>query len=1016
MQKRITLLILLLCLAIIKTWAIDHDPDTVILYEQKQLYNVGKNIWYLEDKQSSLSMDDVMTAYISEQFKRSDQEEPFFGYSESVYWLRLSVQNNSNLDWILVVEEPWLSQIDIFCVDDRGDYSVRRAGYNYPFSRREIPHRFFIFQLDFSDSPRMTIYLRVRERNFPLFLPMHITTKTVFFTEQGLRNILIGFYSGLLFIMVVYNLFLLLSHKDLIYLFFALLIVSLGVFQLARTGLGFQFFWPSLPEFNFTIYIMLTFASQICGIQFMRVFLEVKKFLPRFDMYALAVMGLYALYMIIAVFASSPLLLIIHNTSGMLLLSSFIVPTFSSLKRRYEPVYYFFIGFSLVILSSILWGLRTLTLIAPSILTDYSLHFSTAIMVVIISYALSDRFKRLKIEKERSERSNLEKTEFFINLAHEVKTPLTLISNYLDEYITKAGLSPELKIIKQNIEKLLRDMMNFFDVLRFERGMRIYNHDSVLNLSELISKKAELFSRLAEKNKITIRIGEITDKVLVKADALAIERIINNLLENAIKYNKKGGTVSVSLTVTDAEAELNIEDTGVGIAEDQLDKIFLPYYQLSHNKENIQGIGMGLTIVSRIAKELSGTVLVESKKNVGSKFSVLLPLYRGEEKPLDILPLSASYYSPLPEYGDVAEQEIAGKKLYNILIVEDNRDLLNLMKKVISRNYNVYCAENGIQAVAKLKETTRMHLIISDIMMDSMDGYKLLEAVSGDKSYRDIPFIFLTAKSGRKETIKGLEKGAIDFISKPFHFNELLSRIETLLRNRELTKQNYERDKFASLGMLVGGISHELLNPLSGISAPLANIKKIIKDSDFKSHKKLNTCLEHMDISVERIAGIIKDLKILYSDGEYKQEQLDFNRILTSVLDLLKHKIAQGVKVNVKIEKGLKVRGDRGAVFFIFVNLINNALEAIAEDGNIDISIKKIKNETVIKVADDGCGIDDKDIKDIFNAFYSTKSVADNNGLGLYSVKKVLLKHDWDINVISEKGKGTCFIIKIKEV
>jgi signal transduction histidine kinase len=1016
MEKYIVLLMILICVTTIEVQAVDHRPDTVILHEGKELYNVGKSIYYLEDKQSSLTIKDVLTDRIAKQFKQSDQEEPFFGYTESVYWLRLDLEDISGLDWMLVIKEPWLSHVDIFCVDNKGNYTVRRSGYAYAFYKREVDNRFFIFPLDFRDSPYKTIYVRVQEKNYPLFLPISITTQTLFFTEQSLWNILIGFYSGLLFIMVVYNLFLLLSHRDLIYLFFALLIVSLGIFQLARTGLGFQLFWPVWPGLNFTIYMILTFLSQICGIQFMRAFLEVKRCLPRFDKFAIAVMILYAAYIIIAVCTHSHLLLLIHNTAGMLLLVSFIVPTLSSIKRKFEPAYYFCIGFSLVILSSILWGLRTVTLVAPSIVTDYSLHFSTAIMVVIISYALSDRFKRLKIEKEKSERLNLEKTEFFINLAHEVKTPLTLISNYMDDYIAKAGLSPELRIIKQNIEKLLRDMMNFFDVLRFEQGKRIYTHDTVLDLSDLIRKKVELFSKISVKNEITMRTGRIKKHVFIKSDIFAIERIVNNVLENAIKYNKRGGTVSVALTVSDARAGLKIKDTGVGIAPDQIEKIFLPYYQLSHNKENIQGIGMGLTIVAQLVQELGGKISVQSTKQVGTEFTIFLPLYQGEKKPSDILPPAHAYYSPLPEYINTEQDEMVKRKPYNILIVEDNKDLLNLMKEVLSREYNVYCAENGMQAIQKLDEIGQLHLIISDIMMGSMDGYHFLEAVSTHKSYQDIPFIFLTAKSGQEEKVKGLKKGAIDFISKPFHFEELLSRIGALLRNQELKRQNYEKDKFAALGMLIGGVSHELLNPLSGISAPLANIKKIIKGSDVKNHKNLNASLEHIDISVKRISGIIKNLKTLYANGVYKKEQLDFKEIIVSTLDLLEKKIRQKTKINVNIEKGLKVFGDRGVVFFIIVNLVNNALEAIREDGKIDISVKKIGHDIILKIQDNGCGIDEKEIKNIFNAFYSTKSGKDNIGLGLYSVKKALLKLDWDIDVISEKGKGTCFSIKIKEV
>jgi len=148
--------------------------------------------------------------------------------------------------------------------------------------------------------------------------------------------------------------------------------------------------------------------------------------------------------------------------------------------------------------------------------------------------------------------------------------------------------------------------MNFFDVMRFERGMRIYNHDTVLNLSDLIRKKIELFAAIGRKKNISIEAGEITDNLLILTDAFAIERVVNNLLENAIKYTNPGGTVSTELGLDNTMAELKIRDTGIGIALNQIPRIFMPYYQLSRKKENTQGIGMGLAIVSRIVKELNG--------------------------------------------------------------------------------------------------------------------------------------------------------------------------------------------------------------------------------------------------------------------------------------------------------------------------------------------------------------------------------------------------------------------------
>lgn len=660
-----------------------------------------------------------------------------------------------------------------------------------------------------------------------------------------------------------------------------------------------------------------------------------------------------------------------------------------------------------------------------------SLRFSRAFqqlddLSINLEKKVSRRTKELKDANLKLETAEKEKTNFFINLSHEIKTPLTVISNYLEELPDLDG-NNDLKIIKYNVEKLKRDMINFFDILKIERGQIIYNNFQIVNLSDFINNKIDFFKKFAANAKVDIK-HDISPGLYLKTPITLLDRIFNNLIQNAIKYNKPDGKIFISAILDKQLIQVIIKDTGCGIEKEHLENIFKPYYQITHHKKNIDGIGMGLTIVKNGVELLNGTITVESEINQYSQFQIFFPFYKLEngdsiaefDDRLDysgFLVSSDNLSGVIEDFTDnyANYSYDSDKKKKTILIVEDNKELLYLMKRNLSNSYNVYICFNGEEALEKLNNHPLPDLIISDIMMDKIDGFELLEKIGENEKWNLIPFIFITAKTRNNDRLNGLRKGAIDYIYKPFSISELIHKINSILRYQELNMKFREQQKFAAVGMMLGGISHEIFNPLSGISGPLANIKKIINKSGDANIIKLDKHIDYIKSSVMKITSIIQVLKELTSNNQMESTIINIENLVTGIITGLNNFNKDKIKLIFNITNKNKIIADEKSLLIILRNLLQNACDAISDAGEIRIHVLEDDVNIIIRIEDTGTGIETAEIEKVFQAFYTTKLIQKGSGLGLFIVKQLVAKMNWEIAVNSIKNKGTVFSLSYKK-
>ncbi len=386
--------------------------------------------------------------------------------------------------------------------------------------------------------------------------------------------------------------------------------------------------------------------------------------------------------------------------------------------------------------------------------------------------------KKVRLRTKKLERIMEERRTTFINLAHETKTPLTLINNYLDEHIHKAGESDEMKIVRSNIKRLTNDVVNFFDVESYEKGFSMYNHNKVSDFASLLKDKLPLFTAIAAKKGILFTTN-IDDGVFVIAHPGAIDRIINNLLENAIKYSERDNSIEIRLYCENDQCVFYVKDSGYGIPEEFREKVFEPYFKLLVGGRNSDGMGMGLSIVKKIVSDIGGSIELFSEIGKGTLVKIFLPS-------IDKDSIKNSRGDGEVDHRDDEtfddENRIEVDKPF-ILIVEDNLDMLNFLRNKLNGKYNVVISRNGKEALEKLNSLSALDLIISDVMMDDMDGYELCQTINSTERFAHIPFIFLSAKGSAEDRLKGLSLGAISYIEKPFEIEELLMKVDSILSN-----------------------------------------------------------------------------------------------------------------------------------------------------------------------------------------------------------------------------------------
>ena len=417
---------------------------------------------------------------------------------------------------------------------------------------------------------------------------------------------------------------------------------------------------------------------------------------------------------------------------------------------------------------------------------------------VVLLRRLRSRHQRIlvqqKWELEVAQQHEMDeaKIRFFTNISHDLRTPLSLIITPLEKLIhsEKAGpIKDDLDLMYRNASTLLDEVNQLLDFRKLDQ-QKVQLSLSYGDITEFIAETCKSFKALSQKHNIELKVCINTSKIEMDFDRNKVQRIISNLLSNAIKYNHDNGSVIVAIDKILAgdgeQIHIQISDTGIGIKNENKDKIFDRFFQEQHISTTYIGSGIGLHIVKEYVTLHGGEIKVEDNHPQGTIFTVILPIAKTLK--LNCTEDTSAFDVEEQFHADMSSVD---REKNSLLIVEDNDDFRSFLVGCLQEYYQVYEASDGKKALTVLAQQS-IHVVISDIMMPVMDGMELCRKIKTDIRYSHIPIILLTARTAEEHILSGLKEGADEYITKPFNLEILLLRIRKLLM---WTLKNHDKFK-----------------------------------------------------------------------------------------------------------------------------------------------------------------------------------------------------------------------------
>jgi signal transduction histidine kinase len=681
-----------------------------------------------------------------------------------------------------------------------------------------------------------------------------------------------------------------------------------------------------------------------------------------------------------------------------------------------------------------------------------------------------DKSKRL-LEESNQKLIELDqvKSRFFANISHELRTPLTLLlaplETLLHRYNVDADTKNLLVTMHSNGMRLLKLINDLLDLVRLESG-RMEVRREPLEVAEFLKGLASAARQVATDKRLRLETFVDDSLGMVLADRDKMEKIVLNLVFNAIKFTPAGGTVQVRAERRDSEFVLVVSDTGMGISAKNLPHIFDRFWQADDSsKRKYQGVGIGLALVKELVEIQNGNVDVQSEEGKGTIFTLRLPFQQAKPEQANSEGASEATVPQPTATGTVSSEEWLSNlyrraelfpamtplqqamrpadtsrngSLPTLLVADDEPDMLRFLKSQLSTHYRVLEAVDGQQAIDQASQFLP-DIILLDMMMPEKDGLQACRELRGRTSTQSIPIILLTARADEETKLAALSAGASDFLPKPFSTTELHVRIKNLVEShqyqRRISKQNQllettieqlkdtetqlvQSEKLASLGRMSAGIIHEINNPLNFATTGLFTLRNKGKHLAAEQQEEYQEILTDVEDGIKRVKNIVSDLRMFTHPDTESRDQVEVAEVVTSALRFLSSEWKDRVEIHQALPEHQTVWANKNKLIHVLVNLLQNALDALKEKSfanekpEIWIEGRVENGLSVVTVRDNGMGIGAEHLDKIFDPFFTTKDVGQGMGLGLSICYRIIQECEGKISVRTERGKFCEFTLE----
>lgn len=795
--------------------------DSLFLIDSKTpIHDLRPATFALTDETNKLTITEIASGKFNDKFQSVNSYKNL--KDNTSYWLRISVETLGNIkNWWLLLRDSTKNYyssntnavqynfVNVYFYNEKNQLSGQsQSGVFVPRSQKQIKNTAGINRVLFSGSQneKQLIYIKIYNKwggNAPPYVEIHNPAVVL---PAGTGDQLLAVQGGIVFMFSIFSFCLFFFVRDKSYLFFGIYTLILTLIYLTvHSQLPFiDWLVPEHPQLLLTFSHLSVAGIFIFFLLFGRSFINLPSLSKQTDNLLKGFIILWSLIVTLEVVASA-----IYKQHFYINYSDLI---FTVLAFLFVIRFAFFkTNFSRLFVAGGLWLLcfSVLGILDNEFRFMPFEPFSVGQLGQIIIFAVALAYKIKINEKAKAEADSIKdiddiKSRFFANISHEFRTPLTLIQGPLQQIekqmngklqneFTEVPLR-QIRTMRRYTDRLLELVNQLLDLSKLDSGkmrLQVIKGD----VMQIIRALAASFESMAERKQIHYYFHLPEQTAISFFDKDKLEKIVTNLLGNAFKYTPEKGSVSLNVECDENRMRLEVEDSGSGISKKDLTKVFDRFYQVEGTED--KGTGIGLALVKELVDLYRGQISVSSEPGKGTRFKVSLPISKNAFNENEIV------------YGEWRDNEINVNKVYEdgherthvlqannvnqlplVLIVEDNNDLRQFIYETIEEKFQVIEAANGSEglekAVAEIPD-----LVVSDVMMPVMDGFKMTDKLKKNEHTSHIPIILLTAKAGQQHKVEGLETGADDYLTKPFDAKELLVRIQNLIQQRKLLRKKF---------------------------------------------------------------------------------------------------------------------------------------------------------------------------------------------------------------------------------